>query len=380
MNKKKKILFTASIMAHFRAFHLPYFKWFKENGFEVHAAAKWTGESEKELTFCDKTIEIAFERSPYSIKNIKAYKQLKQLIKEGDYDIIHCHTPMASIITRLASSEARKKGTKILYTAHGFHFYKGASLINWILYFPMEKLFSKFADVIITINQEDFNAIKDYNFKCSHSFKVPGVGVNTERLLVPSKEIKESIRNEYGYQLNEYILIYIAELIERKNHKFIIDSISILENDIPNIKVIFVGDGKLLNKLQKYAIEKKVDSKIDFLGYRKDVGKLIALSDVGISTSLQEGLGLNVAEYMFGGLPVIVSEDRGHFEMVIHGRNGYLYPQNDIQKFLQYIKELKENIDLRKRMGEEARESIQRFSIENALKEHIKIYKNVCNI
>ena len=154
----KKVLFTATVTkTHINTFHLPYIKFFKEKGYETHVCSKndFIGE-ECIIPNCDIHYDIQFERSPMNIKNIKAYMQLKKIINENEYEIIHCNTPVASILTRLAAIKARKKGTKVIYTAHGFHFFKGAPLLNWMLYYPAEKICSYFTDILITINKEDY--------------------------------------------------------------------------------------------------------------------------------------------------------------------------------------------------------------------------------
>ena len=155
MNNKKRVLFVATVAkSHINVFHLPYLKWFKDNGYETHVCARDDFDGEEcIIPNCDVHYDVPFERSPISVKNFKAYKELKNIINENKYDIIHCNTPVASILTRLAAIKARKKGTKVIYTAHGFHFFKGAPLLNWLLYYPIEKMCSYFTDALITINQ-----------------------------------------------------------------------------------------------------------------------------------------------------------------------------------------------------------------------------------
>ena len=127
---------------------------------EVHVAAR-DNLAEKnglKLDFAEKVFDVPFSRSPKSKDNIKAYKQLKKIIDEGQYDVIHCNTPMGGIVTRLAARKARKNGTKVFYTAHGFHFYKGAPKKNWIVFYPIEKFFANhYTDKLITITNEDYD-------------------------------------------------------------------------------------------------------------------------------------------------------------------------------------------------------------------------------
>lgn len=371
--KLKKILFVANIHKHFTAFHLPYIKWFKENGYEVHVAA---GDGSVDVPMVDKQWNLCIERNPFKLNNIKAYKELKTIIESENYCLITCHTAMGGVLARLAGRKSRKKsGLKMLYTAHGFHFFKGSPNSYWFLYYPMEKFLSRYTDGIITINQEDYELVKSKSFKNRATYKIPGIGVNTDRLIIPTEQQKQEIRINNGYFKNEFILIYIAEYIPRKNHKFLIDCMPQLIRNIPEIKLLFAGRGRDMEMTKEYAITKGVADYIDFLGFRKNIGELIALSDVGVSASRQEGLGLNLAEEMFSGLPVIASEDRGHKEMIIHGVNGFLFEQNDEKRFVDATVTLHENPEKRREMGSRAAETIQKFTMENALKSMVDIYE-----
>lgn len=369
--KQKKVLFIATISKHILRFHLPYLKWFKQNGFETHVASNGS----EEITFCDVKHLIPIQRSPFSLSNIRAHKLLKQIIDANDFSIIHGHTPMGGVLSRTASRNARKNGSKVLYTAHGFHFFKGAPLINWIVYYPVEKILSKYTDAIITINQEDFQLLFKKNFKCPGKYMINGIGINEKKFMPVTPAEKSGLRKEYGYNDASFILIYVAEFIRRKNHKFIIDSAQALLNRIPGLKILFAGRGELYEEMKEYNKNLDLYETIEFLGYRTDVEKLMAISDVGISSSRQEGLGLNLAEEMLVGLPVVATQDRGHRELVRPGINGFLFEQNNINQFVNYICRLAENKTLRETFGAKARTSAQKYSLSNAIDDMAKIYK-----
>ena len=131
----KKVLLTATVQSHICQFHKPLVEVLHNHNCEVHVAAR-NNLAEKngmKLDFVDKVFDVPFSRSPKSSDNIKAYSQLKKIIDSEHYDIIHCNTPMGGIVTRLAAKGARKGGAKVIYTAHGFHFYNGASKKNWLV-------------------------------------------------------------------------------------------------------------------------------------------------------------------------------------------------------------------------------------------------------
>ena len=366
----KKVLFT-SHRANFAKFNRPFMRWFKEQGYEVHYAS----DGKEEVLDCDKHFDVCFDRSPYSKRNIKAYKQLKNIIDKENYDIIHCHTPMGSVVTRLAAKDARKKGTKVLYTAHGFHFYKGAPLVNWLLYYPVEKYLSKYTDCIITINQEDFERAKA-KFKSTNVEKINGVGVDLNRFKPVSGEEKVSLRKQYGFNENDFILIYVAEFIDRKNHKFIIKCLDSIRSLIPNLKVLFVGDGIKLEECIELVNNGKLQDTVHFLGYRKDVDRLYQISDVLVTSALQEGLPINVIEGMASGLPIVCADIRGQVDVVTNDVNGYLYETNNEKQFENAIVDLYSDENKRIRMGQRNLIDVKKFSLERAIKNMSCIYKD----
>lgn len=368
----KKVLFVSNILAHIEAFHLPYLQWFRENGYEVHVMTNAQG---KRAEYCDKLYDVGIARSPFSLKNIAALKKAKKIIHAEQYDIIHSHTPMGGVIGRLAAGKARKNGAKILYTAHGFHFYQGAPKVNWLLYYTMEKLLAKKTDCIITINSEDYNRAKaKFASQKTEVQKISGIGVNLERFSPVSKEEKLELKKQYGYE-GKFLLIYAAEFIHRKNHKFFIDAAGKLCKQCPNIKFLFCGKGELLDTVKAYAEEQGVSEYVDFLGFRKDMPVLYKMSDVLISASIEEGFGINIIEGMATGLPAVASIVRGHKEMVRNGENGYLFPTADKEQFCGYLHQLHTDFDLYSRLSAAAICTAHEFSIDNSLKQMETIYR-----
>jgi glycosyltransferase EpsD len=368
---QKKVLFTASIAKHLLRFHLPYLQWFKENNYEVHIAC----EGDEEVPFTDKKWTVPFVRTPFSGGHLKAYKVLKEIIDTENYCLIHCHTPMASIVTRFAGKDARKNGIKILYTAHGFHFYNGASAVNWLTYYPVEIFTSAYADAIITINKEDFERISSKGNTKTNYFLIPGIGVDKKRFNVINKKEKNRLRVEKGFNYEDFIVVYAAEFIDRKNHKFLIEAIAKNIEDFPNLKLLFCGRGKLKDKMELLVKERKLESVVSFMGFRNDVDEIYKMADLGISSSKQEGLGLNLIEEMMCGLPILATQDRGHKEIVQSGENGYLFEQENEQEFIKYFKKLYGSEEIRENMGLKAFQTSHTFEITNSLNEMAIIYR-----
>ena len=210
----RKVLFVATITKHIIGFHTPYLKWFKEQGYEVHVASN----GDEPIAYCDKHFNLPFERFPFKKNNLKVYNQLKEIINENNYQIIHCHTPVGGVLARLAAKKVRKNGTKVIYTAHGFHFYKGAPLLNWLIYYPIEKIMAKYTDCLITINKEDYEFAK----KHLHAKKIEyvhGVGVSKSKFnfdMTPDE--KNELRRTIGLKEKDFVLIQVGEL--NKNKRF----------------------------------------------------------------------------------------------------------------------------------------------------------------
>jgi glycosyltransferase EpsD len=365
-----KILFTASIPYHFKAFHLPYLKWFQEQGYETHVACNGF----EELPYVNKMWQVDFVRTPFSFGHFNALIQLNEIILKEDFNLINCHTPMASVLTRLASFNARKVGVKLIYTAHGFHFFKGSAIINWLIYYPVEVFLSKYTDAIVCINTEDFDRIKKIgSTKCDY-FLIPGIGVEGSRFFNISKVKKNEIREEKGFIGDDFILVYSAEFISRKNHLFIIDSVIKNKNKFNGIKILFAGKGKLQEALQKKVLRNKVQEIIQFIGFRNDIHEIYQLSDIGISSSKQEGLPVNIIESMMCGLPVIASFGRGHNELVENHSTGILFESGDHTQFVESIFKIKNDKTIYTKFSKNALVNSERFEIRNSFKSMIKIY------
>lgn len=368
----KKILFCATVDYHFEAFHLPYMKWFKEQGWEVDVAANGT----KELPWVDRKYNLPFHRSPLQRDNLAAYQRLKTIIKANNYQIIHCHTPVGGVIGRLAAKEARKQGTKVLYTAHGFHFCKGAPLINWLAYYPIEKSMAHLTDCLITINEEDYQ-LAAKRLRVNRIEHVHGVGIDTEKFLPLPNGEKMERKKSFGYQPSDFLLFYAAEFNENKNQKFLLHVMARLKERIPSIRLVLAGEGPLLNDCKELAEDLGIRESVDFLGYRTDLQKLVPLCDIAVASSLREGLPVNIMEAMACGLPVIAIDNRGHRELVKNGSNGWIVTKTDLDQFVSKLEDLITKPEWKERFGENGRKEIaETYSTSRILVELGHVYQS----
>lgn len=371
----KKVLFVATVVeTHIKTFHIPYLKMFKDRGWQTVVAAKNDCRvgRDRHIPFCDEFYDIPFQRFPLKIKNLEAFVRLRTLIKNGNFDIIHCHTPVGALLTRLAAVNARKKGTKIIYTAHGFHFYRGAPLINWMVYYPVEWLLANFTDVLITINQEDYARACRFNAKCIHY--VNGVGIDTKRFKVSDdvrNEWRQKLRIELDIPTNATVLLSVGELTKRKNHGLIIRAVAQLER--ADVYYVICGRGPLLDKYNKLIRKLKVENRVRLLGFCEQIEKYYSMSDIFVFPSRQEGLPVALMEAMVSKLPIICSAIRGNTDLIRDGDNGLLVENDDVSEYVKAIENYLDN-DYRLAVIEVNAKETEKYDIHTIQKEYHMIY------
>lgn len=365
----KKILFVATLSIHFQCFYLPYFDFLKKNGWEVSSACF----DPVDMPGCDKTYAILMDRLPYSVKNIFGYKQLKQVINNNKFDVVHCSTPMAGVLTRIAAKKARKHGAKVIYTAHGFHFFKGAPLFNWLIYFPVEQFLSRKTDCLITINGEDYKTAKNHLI-ADQTVIVHGVGYDKEKFIKPGADKKSYLRSVYGYSDKAVLLVYVAELNGNKNQTLLIKALKMLADENEELRLLLVGPDRTGGKTHAFAKNAGLEDRVTFFGQRKDVCEILSMCDLAVASSRREGLPVNIMESLACGLPVVATDNRGHRELIKDGHNGYLVQPDDCVALTQKITQLIQDKALYNRLSKNAGESVEDYAIERVLEEVKGIY------
>lgn len=377
----KKALMLASVPSMIEQFNMNNIKILQELGYEVDVACNFedggtlnlnrVNEFKKELE--DKGIKyynIPFSRSPFSSNNIKAYKETKSLVIDNKYELVHLHSPIGGVCGRLACKKLRKGGTRVIYTAHGFHFFKGASIINWLIYYPIEKWLAKYTDCLITINNEDYEIAKN-KFKAKETKIVHGVGVDTQKFNIQlTQEEKTKIRREIGIEENDFVIIQVGELNKNKNQIMLIEAMKDLVIQNCNIKALLVGKGILENeykeKIKAYELEKNVF----LLGYRKDIPQLLKISNCLVSLSYREGLPVNVMEAMLNNLPIIVTNCRGNRDLIVNQKDGEIVEIGDINTLKSKVEFIINN------ESKQADYDVTSYTQEYIEKQMICIYKH----
>lgn len=307
-----------------------------------------------------KVHRLSCSRSPFSKGNLAAVKQIRRLVEANGYDIVHCHTPIAAACTRLACRRLRKKqGVKVFYTAHGFHFYKGAPFKNWLIYYPVEKLCARYTDKLITINSEDF-ALAQRKMKAKEVLYVPGVGVDLtgfQNLTVD----KAAKRRELRIPEDATLLLSVGEVNQNKNHQVIVRAMAQLRRD--DLHYMIAGVGPMSDELRRLAEELGIPDRLHLLGYRKDVPELCRTADIFCFPSCREGLGLAAIEGMACGLPLITSDKHGINDYSTEGVTGYKRDPADVDGFAQAIALLADDSALRESMGKGNIERAKKYDV-----------------
>lgn len=358
----KRILVTSTDLMMVQ-FLLPHIINLSENGYEVEIACSVVGGRIDEIRdklngYVKKIHTIRLVRSPLNPINFKGYGDVKKIIDNGQYDIIWTNEPVMGVTVRLAARKARKNGTKVMYMVHGFHFYKGAPLLNWMVYYPIEKMMANKADLIATINCEDFKRAQTFNVQRVEY--IHGIGINTERLTKSENAI--DIRKELGLSPDDFVVISVGELNKNKNQKVIIKAIAQL-ND-PKIHYILCGKGDQLENLQNLVKDCGLEDKVHFLGYRKDVVDIISQADVFAMPSKREGLPVASLEAMYCGLPLVNSNIRGLEDVTENGKSGFTCDPDDVDAFAIAMLELMSDSRMREQMASNNRSIVKPYCIE----------------
>lgn len=367
---KKAILIT-TVSGFVPQFEMGNVRILQDMGYEVHYASNYNNPSYgKDNHRLDNTNiirhQVDFVRSPFRlIKNVKAYAQLCKILKSDHYDLVHCHTPMGALLGRLAARTYRLRGTKVIYTAHGFHFYRGAAPVNWLFYYPVERFMMRYTDILLTITKEDFERACCFKKKSNQKvYYVPGVGIDTKRF-VRLPEERERILSEQKVKL-----LSIGELNGNKNHITVIKAIEYLKNS--NIVYLICGDGIQKEKLKKEIQKKHLQKNVFLLGYRENIEEVLAAADIFVFPSQREGLSVALQEAMAAGLPAIVSDIRGNRELIDEGLGGYKVDANDYKEWAKAIDRImKADKD---RMGKYNQNKIKNFDLSNVSGIMSKIY------
>lgn len=386
----KRVLMLASVASMIDQFNMPNIALLQRLGYDVDVACNFIeGNTCSDERIADlkrrlqnmnvRCYQIDFARNVKHMRqNMKALRQVEKLMKQGQYAFCHCHSPIGGVVARIA---AHRTKTKVIYTAHGFHFYKGAPIRNWLIYYPIEKVLSKWTDVLITINHEDYERAKK-RFCAKNIYYLPGIGIDLEKFHVGSVETKEKKRQELGLHTNDIFLLSVGELSDRKNHVVVIEAMKHLVQNHPQLKYFICGQGEKQQELQQLIHNYHLEDHVKLLGFRTDVVELCQAADVFVFPSKQEGLPVALMEAMACGAPVVCSRIRGNTELVDDGVNGYLVGIYKSEEYVQSIEKIMQwkNTEQTFKIEQYNCTRIQQFSSQRVLIYYKKIVLMLENV
>lgn len=375
--RMKKVLLVATVQSHICQFHKPLVRVLHDAGYEVHVAARNNLAEKNGLTldFADLVYDLPFARSPLSASNVRAYRELKALIDAQGYEIVHCNTPVGGVLARLACRRARRKGLCVLYTAHGFHFYRGAPIKNWLLYYPIEYVCARMTDRLLTITDED-EALAKRNFK-TKVCRIHGVGADAARFYPVGTQQKAQLRGVYGISPKAQLILCVGELLPNKNQKTAIAAMSRVIRTCPDALLCIAGNGPEEQELRAQISALGLQAHVRLLGYTMQIDDWYRMADAVVSCSFREGLPMNVIEAMLCAKPVVASINRGHRELVAHGKTGYLVPADHADKYARVLTRLLTDPVFAQEMGRSAVQRAQAYTAERVQAELSCIYRNL---
>ena len=363
----KKILVTSTDMMMMQ-FLVPHVQYLREQGYDVEVACSEVGNRFEEVQKVlgeDKSYKVRLQRNPVKPSNLKGLSDLKKIINNGSYDLIWTNEPVMGIMTRLAAKRARKKGTRVMYMTHGYHFFKGGQA-KYKLFYPIEKWASCYCDAIVTINWEDYKLSKE-KFHAKIVEHIDGIGLDTKKFGTPIDTVKK--REELGVSSNAFVVLSVGELKPHKNHKTVIEAMGLLKDE--DIVYLICGKGELLERFQMCVKQLGIEHKVKFLGYRKDVHEIMQCSDVFAFPSKREGLGLASLEAMAAGLPIVGAQTRGVVDYVVDGETGYLCEVENPTSYAEAIQKLYHDGGKLKEISECCVARVKKYDI-NIIKDSIK--------
>ncbi len=379
----KKVLIVTTISGFLAQFEMNDVGILKNLGCELHYASNFRNpvyESDQEELKQQgiKLYQIDIEKSPIHLAhNIKAFYQICKVIREEGIELLHCHNPLGGVLGRLAAFFCGSGKVSVIYTAHGFHFYNGAPLVNWLFYFPAEAMLARFTDCLITINEEDYKRTAAFRLKGKQMrVQIPGVGVRTEKFRKEPKT-RQRMRRSLGIGEDIFYILSVGEVNKNKNHEVILRALAKLGN--PKIHYGICGKGKRADYLNRLAEELGIGSQFKMYGFRRDIPDMLQCADCFAFPSKREGLGIAAIEAMAGGIPLITSDCRGTREYMEDGVTGYICRKGSVEEYARAISKMWEDAEGRKRMGMACRERAGKFDLSETDRIMKKVYRRMAD-
>jgi len=377
---RSKVLIVTALAGFVKSFLMQDVATLQSMGYEVHCAANANHAGAEGVVDFLQERNVVFHQVDFSSSRIGlhessiALRQMGELASAEDFEFVHCHTPIAGAICRVAFRKLQRRGlVRVAYTTHGFYFHNGADWKAWFVFRTIEDLMSRWSDTMITINREDYgNALRMH---CPDVRYIPGVGADIDKFR-DVKVNRVEYRQALGLCSDDFVVLAVGEISARKNQKVIVEALS--RHRIPNAVFVICGNcitgTDTKREIEELASKSCVD--IRFLGRRSDVAEICKCADVGVLPSIREGLGLAGIEMLAAGLPVVGSDVHGIPDYLIDGYNGFLCSPHDADAFEQRLACLCDS-DLRRQLGANGYKSVRQFSVDESARCMARIYRDI---
>ena len=366
------LLMVTTVPDTLRGFLLPFAEHFRRRGFRVDAMAAGVSGCPDSVAAFDRVWEVAWSRNPLDLRNLAVARRVRDVATR--YDLVHVHTPVASFVTRLALRGRPRTGRpRVIYTAHGFHFYRGGPRLCGLAFRGLEQLAGRWTDYLVVINREDEEAARRM-LSAERVRYMPGIGVDLDRYApaAVSETDVSRVRRELALGAASRLFLMIAEFIPRKRHRDALAAFARL--DRADARLAFAGTGPLVDEMQRRAAELGVADRVHFLGVRRDIPALVRASVAVLLPSQQEGLPRSAMESMSLGVPVVGSRIRGTADL-LEGGGGVLVPVGDVAALTDTLARILDHPEEAREMGRRGRERAASYHLETIIAMHEALYE-----
>ncbi|MBF2064062.1 MAG: glycosyltransferase [Calothrix sp. C42_A2020_038] len=375
----KKLLTVATVPITITGFLLPFAQHFRKRGWQMDAMSLETSAMPECVENFDNIWDVEFSRSPLDLQNlIVAPRQILQVLEKQEYDIVHVHTAIAAFVTRLALSRLKHKPKpKLVYTVHGFNFYRGNKFIKNLIFLALEKIAAPWTDYMVVINREDEEAAKHHRLiSPERLYYMPGIGVDLNYYnsnQISTADIQQ-VRQELGLEPEDAMILASAEFNPRKRHQDMLRALAELGRS--NVHLAFAGTGPLMEDMKTLAANLGIQKQVHFLGFRSDMPILMGASVATIMASEREGLARSVMESLCLEIPVIGADSRGIRDLLADGC-GLIVPVGDIKGFAAAMAWVVDNPEAARETAKRGKERMVNYGVRHIIKLHESLYADV---
>lgn len=309
----------------------------------------------------------------HPIVNVKAVADIRRIIRQGQYDIVHTHSSVAGVVGRLAALAAGSP--VILHHVHGWPLHEEMSATKRILYLGLERLCARYTTRIIAVSRPDIQKGLAYGIGDADKFTLIYNGIDLEKFRQPVDH--KQIRTELGLDPHCKLVGMIGRLDQQKNPLDFIRAASRVVSGYSRVQFLIVGDGSLRSECERLIDDLDLKGKVFLLGYRNDIARILPILTITTMSSLWEGLPIAFLEAMSAGKPIVANDVDGASDVIIDGETGFLVTPRRPSEMADRILRLLNDETLCKEMGHLAQERSHYFSVQRMVEQIESLYREL---